>query len=62
MRELQIIITLEKNNETINTIEINGCTHDMFCESEEEKAVYQEMTVREFIKDYVNFYKEHEEE
>ena len=62
MENLQITITLEENRRTINLVEINDCEHYMFEESAEEKERYLNMTVREFIKDYVNYYESVEED
>ena len=62
MENLQITITLEEDRKTINLVEINGCNHYMWQEDNEEKERYLNMTVREFIKDYVNYYESVEED
>lgn len=62
MGNLQITITLDNDRRTIHLVDVNGCQHYMFEESAEEKERYLNMTVREFIKDYVNYYESVEEE
>lgn len=62
MKNLEIIITLEEDNKTINFVNINGSEHYMFEESKEEKEMYQNMTVREFITEYVDYYNSTKEE
>lgn len=61
MKNLQITITLEEDRKTINLIDISGCNHYMWQESDEEKEHYQNMTVAEFIEDYVKYYESVEE-
>ena len=61
MKNLQITIILEEDRKTINFVEINGCEHDMYCETADEKERYQTMTVAEFIADYVKYYETYEE-
>ena len=62
MNNLQITITLEEDRKTINMVDINGSEHYMYCESIDEKERYQQMTVAEFIADYVRYYESVEEE
>lgn len=56
MENLEISIILENDNKTINVVSVNGSEHYMFEESEEEKEIYQNMTIRDFIKEYVRYY------
>ena len=62
MENLQITITLEEDRKTINLVEINGCDHYIWQEDSEEKERYLNMTVKEFIKDYVKYYESVEAE
>ena len=61
MKNLQITITLEGDRKTINLVDINGCEHYMWSEDNNEKERYQQMTVAEFIADYVGYYESVEE-
>jgi hypothetical protein len=62
MENLEIKITLEKDRKTINLVDISGSEHYMFEESEQEKERYLNMSVREFIADYVKYYESTEED
>ena len=62
MKNLQITITLEKDRKTIHLVDISGCEHYMWSEFADEKERYQQMTVAEFIADYVKYYESVEEE
>ena len=55
MKPLQITITLENDNKTISFVDINGSSHYMCDEPQDEKERYQKMTVAEFIADYVKY-------
>ena len=61
MNNLQITITLEEDRKTINMVDINGSEHYMYCEPIDEKERHQQMTVAEFIADYVRYYESVEE-
>lgn len=61
MKNLQITITLEEDRKTINFVDISGCSHYMYEEDNEEKELYQKMTVAEFISNYVKYYESVEE-
>lgn len=62
MENLEIKITLEKDRKTINLVAVSGSEHYMFEEDNEEKERYLNMTVREFIADYVKYYESAEED
>lgn len=62
MENLEIKITLEKDRKTISLVDVNGCEHSMCCESKEEKERYLNMSVREFISDYVAYYESVEDD
>lgn len=61
MENLPITIRLEEDRKTIVFVDVNGTGHYMCCEPEDEKERYQQMTVREFIADYVKYYESAEE-
>lgn len=62
MKNLKIILVLEYDNKTINLVSVNGIEHYMFEEDEEEKELYQNMTIKEFIAEYVEYYNSVKEE
>lgn len=62
MENLEIKITLEKDRKTINLVDISGSEHYMFEEYNEVKDYYLNMTVREFIDNYVKYYENMKEE
>lgn len=59
---LSIAIYLEEDEKTINLVDINGRNHYMFDELPEEKERYLNMTVAEFIEEYVRYYYSIDEE
>lgn len=61
MKNLQITITLEKDRKTINLVDIDGSQHYFYEEDKEEQERYQNMTVAEFIAEYVKYYESVEE-
>lgn len=55
-KRLTITITLEEDAKTIALVKVNGCVHNMYEESPEEKQRYLNMCVRDFISDYAHYY------
>lgn len=61
MENLEIKIILEKDRKEIHVVDINGSEHYMYCEPQEEKKRYLNMTVRAFIADYVKYHESTQE-